>query len=171
MLPQPTTVPVLFAYLSLPVGRHCSHIVHVWNLVLESDDGNILVQCLLRELSVSDHSSTLAPECLGVSRLSDEVITQANSQCSHILLAHVSNTVSSCEDVFFGDERSTTELSPILQQSSNPGPLTLVSWPTIDHLEWMLMIQINPLLFLRHHSLLIVLDGSISSNSTGLGVA
>ena len=138
---------------------------------------------------MSDHSCSLALECLGVSRLSDEVITQANSQCSHVLLAHaeivsnnfqclsqifpdlLSNTVSSCEDVFLGDERSTTELSPILQQSSNPGPLTLVSWPTIDHLEWVLMIQVNPLLLLRHHSLLIVLDGSISSNSTGLGVA
>jgi len=70
----------------------------------------------------------------------------------------MSHTVSSCKDVFLCDERPTAELATIVKKSSDPGPLVLVSRPTIHHSEGVLTIIVYPLLLLGYCSISIVPD-------------
>ena len=74
------------------------------------------------------------------------------------------------EDVLPGDEGAATELSAILEQGGNPGPLALVCWPPVDHLEGVLVVVVEPLLLLSHSAVLIVSDGVIFANTAGVRV-
>ena len=82
----------------------------------------------------------------------------------------LSHAVGGCEDVLPGNKGATTELSAILEQGSNPGPLALVCWPPVDHLEGVLVVVVEPLLLLGHSAVLIVSDGVIFANTAGVRV-
>lgn len=62
------------------------------------------------------------------------------------------------------NQGSSTKLPTVVQQGSDPGPLILVSWPAIDHSEWVLAC--NPLVFLSHAAVDIVADGVILTHPT-----
>ena len=79
--------------------------------------------------------------------------------------------MSCSENVLLGDQRASAELSVIVQESSDPGPLTLVSWPPIHHPEGMLTIVINSLLLFSNSIIAIITDGMVLSNTTPSRVA
>merc|ERR1712123_536286 len=85
--------------------------------------------------------------------------------------AHVSNTMSCSENVLLGDERASADLSVIVQESSDPGPLTLVRRPPIHHPEGMLTIVINSLLLFSNSIIAIITDGMVLSNTSPRWVA
>ena len=82
----------------------------------------------------------------------------------------LSDAVGGGEDVLPGDEGAAAELSAILEQGCDPGPLTLVSRPPVDHLEGVLVVIVEPLLLLSHSAVLIVSDGVIFANTAGVRV-
>ena len=88
--------------------------------------------------------------------------------CRHYDL--LGNTMGSSQNVLLGNEGASTKLSSILEKGSNPWPLSLVSWPTIDNFERMLMIIFQSLLLFSNNSLTVISDGEIFAYSTCLGI-
>merc|ERR1719230_1205131 len=138
--------------------------------VRHGDDGHVLVQGLLGEVLVSHHPGGLALEYLRLSFSLDQVVAQTDLQVGNIVPAHVSHTVSSREDVSVSDEGPTTELTTIVHQSRDPGPLSLVGRPAVHHLEGVLTVVVNPLLLLGHGPVAVVPDGVVLPSPTGGGV-
>jgi len=120
---------------------------------------------------VSHHPGRLALEHLGLSGSLNEVISQPDFQVGHVALGHMSHAVGSSEDVSVSDQRATTELTAVVEQSRYPGPLALICRPAVHHPEGMLAVVVNPLLFLRHGPVTVVSDGMIFPVAAVLGVA
>ena len=92
------------------------------------------MQGLLTELLVSDNPGGLAFKQLGLSSLLDCVLTQPDLQVGDVVPAHVRHAVGGGEDVLPGDEAAATELPAVVEESSNPRPLTLVGVPAAHNL-------------------------------------
>ena len=79
--------------------------------------------------------------------------------------------MGSSQDVAVSDERAATELPAVVEQSSNPGPLALVSRPAVHHPEGVLPVVVDPLLLLGHGAVAVVSDGVIFPTAAATRVA
>jgi len=113
---------------------------------------------------VSDNPFCITFKQLCLPRGLDLILTQPHFQVGHIIPAHVSYAVSSSQNMLLVNQRSSAKLTTIVEQGSNPGPLVLVSWPSIDNSEGVLAC--NSLVFLSHAPIDIVADGVVLTHPT-----